>query len=96
MIRQDFQKRSDIESHMLQDMYKKTENIQAGTDEELTVRINKLETDFENIDLNETVKDKNDKLHKQGVEDHSKRIASLEVSPGGWGATDGTIQAQHG
>ena len=33
LIRQDFQKRIEMESQMLQDMSKKIENIQASTDE---------------------------------------------------------------
>ena len=40
---------------------KKIESIQAGTDEGINIRVNQLETDSKNSNLDETAKDKMDK-----------------------------------
>ena len=53
-----------MESQMLQDMNQKIESIQAGTDEGINIRVNQLETDFKNSNLDETAKGKMDKVEK--------------------------------
>lgn len=85
LIRKDFQKISEIESQMLQDTNKKIKNIKAGTDEDIKVRVDKLEMNFKNSNLDETVNDKVEKdieEIKEELDKHNEEAKARSAASG--------------